>query len=238
MGRCALPSRGHPISTWSGMPYHHGDTWHPHGQVCPTIYTRSLRWLFPSLAVTAMISTTLPWGKKVLHGLSHIVHVHTLCHWPISGFQIIYHPSNIPMPQSKFLTPLISIVQSRIQVGKCHHCVFPFPTNHASGPFTLHTNDPSNCFPSYQVLSVIHIHLSHICSKNFWSSVLDAAYALKASGNVTLPLLSAYWGFYCVHRVSQISVTPSHIHSAQRRTLRAFFLIRARETKSDAFLIS
>lgn len=130
------------------------------GRLCPTIYSRSLRWMFPSLAVTTIISMTLPWGKKVLHrALSNRVHIHTLCHWHISVFQVVYCYSNIPMTQTEFLTLLISIVQSRIQVGKCHHCVSPVPTNYAYGPFTLDRNHPSICFPSYLLLSIIHIHI-------------------------------------------------------------------------------
>lgn len=140
------------------------------------------------------------------------------------------------MPQTEFLTPLISIVQSCIHVGKCYH-VSPVPTNHAYGPFTLGTNHPSIYFPSYQVLWMIHIHHSHLYSKYFWSSVLDTAYAIKPSGNVTLPVLSAHWGLHCVNRLSQISVKPSHIHSAERHSPRAFFLMRALETKSGTFLI-
>lgn len=122
------------------------------------------------------------------------------------------------MPQTEFLTPLISIVQSCIQVGKCYHYVSSVPTNRAyAGPFSIDTNHSSVYFPSYQVLSMIHIHHSHLYSKYFWSSVLNTAYAFKPSGNVTL-LLSAHSGPHYENRLSQVSVKPNHIHSDERQS--------------------
>lgn len=110
-----------------------------------------------SLAVT-MISLA-----RKFCTLSNLVHVQTLCHWQDSGFQTVYHYPSTLMPQTEFLTPLISIIQSCIQLGKTS--LLRLSGSQKPGLWTIyyrHKPSPSffSSIPGF--ISNLHLSLSFI----------------------------------------------------------------------------